>query len=93
LLAADDIHLFSLHRILIEAYINVHFTRDLRGSSAAVSSDMSDVRYAFTKALALAKVGYNCSHKLFGEACKKNDAHTIAFLECIMFEAVCLLLL
>lgn len=48
---------------------------------------------AFTKFLALAKVGYNCAHKLYGEAQKKNDAHTIKFLECAIFEAVSGLLL
>lgn len=53
-----------------------------------VCADKCDVLVAFTKALALAKVGYNCAHKLFGEACKKNDAHTIAFLECCLYEAV-----
>ncbi|BDA45034.1 probable ferritin-2, chloroplastic [Coccomyxa sp. Obi] len=47
----------------------------------------SDVLHAFTKFLALAKVGYNCAHKLYGEAQKKNDAHTIKFLECAIFEA------
>ncbi|KAK9908294.1 hypothetical protein WJX75_005650 [Coccomyxa subellipsoidea] len=47
----------------------------------------SDVCKAFVKALALAKVGYSCAHKLYGQAQKKNDAHTIAFLECCIFEA------
>lgn len=48
----------------------------------------SDVCKAFVKALALAKVGYSCAHKLYGQAQKRNDAHTIAFLECCIFEAV-----
>ncbi len=43
---------------------------------------------AFCKALALSKVGYNCAHKLYGEAQKKGDAHTVAFLECCIGEAV-----
>jgi hypothetical protein len=53
-----------------------------------VCTEESDVCKAFVKALALAKVGYCCAHKLYGQAQKKNDAHTIAFLECCIFEAV-----
>ena len=56
--------------------------------SMLVCAEGSDVLKAFTKFLALAKVGYNCAHKLYGEAQKKNDAHTIKFLECAIFEAV-----
>lgn len=53
-----------------------------------VSAEMSDVLKAFLKALAIAKVGYNCAHKLYGEAQKKNDAHTVLFVEKQIFEAV-----
>lgn len=55
---------------------------------ACVSAEKCDVLVAFLKALALAKVGYDCAHETFGEACKNNDAHTIAFLECCLYEAV-----
>ncbi len=53
-----------------------------------MSADKSDVLKAFLKALAVAKVGYNCAHKLYGEAQKKNDAHTVLFTEKMIFEAV-----
>ncbi|CAL8469220.1 g8761 [Coccomyxa elongata] len=51
------------------------------------TKEMSDVLKAFLKALAIAKVGYNCAHKLYGEAQKKNDAHTVLFVEKQIFEA------
>ncbi|EIE21120.1 ferritin-like protein [Coccomyxa subellipsoidea C-169] len=47
----------------------------------------SDVCKAFVKYLALTKVGYNCAHKLYGQAVKQNDAHTVTFLECCIFES------
>lgn len=53
-----------------------------------VCAEGSDVLQAFTKSLALAKVGYKCAHKLYGEAQKNNDADTARFLECAIFEAV-----
>jgi len=49
----------------------------------------SDVRLAFIKALALAKVYYNCAHKGWEVALKENDAHSVKFfLKCIE-EVVC----
>ncbi len=53
-----------------------------------MSAEGSDVCKAFVKYLALTKVGYNCAHKLYGQAVKQNDAHTVTFLECCIFESV-----
>lgn len=49
---------------------------------------MSDVLHAFTKALALAKVYYNDTHKAHAMAMKANDAHSMEFLECCIWETV-----
>ncbi|BDA45035.1 probable ferritin-3, chloroplastic [Coccomyxa sp. Obi] len=43
--------------------------------------DDSDVKVAFEKTLALAKVYYNCTNKAYETAKKEGDAHTLMFLK------------
>ena len=48
----------------------------------------SDVKLAFEKALALAKVYYNCTNKAYETAVKEGDAHSAKFFKCCLEEVV-----